>query len=250
MSPALDSPGCLRHNRRWRQPDAGIDTEEEGAALVRPRSTGFFWLAWLGGLAFLGLLAALASLYSYFPADLRIAHWIQRDGGILIWGGVATFLRDLGNLPSTLVWLLATAGLLLARRYSEGFLVFSSIVPRLGQGLLKEAVERPRPTPDLVRVSEHLSSFSFPSGHVVTALTLFGLLFLLAPVVVRHPLPRLAVQGFSLFVVLGMGPASVYTGAHWPSDVLGGYVLGVLYLTLALHYYRRWRPPGEGAASS
>jgi undecaprenyl-diphosphatase len=181
---------------------------------------------------------------------LRIAHWIQRDGGILIWGGVATFLRDLGNLPSTLVWLLATAGLLLARRYSEGFLVFSSIVPRLGQGLLKEAVERPRPTPDLVRVSEHLSSFSFPSGHVVTALTLFGLLFLLAPVVVRRPLPRLAVQGFCLFVVLGMGPASVYTGAHWPSDVLGGYVLGVLYLTLALHYYRRWRPPGEEAASS
>jgi len=218
---------------------------EENVALLRPRSSGLFWLAWLGGLALLGVLAALASLYSYFPADLRIAHWIQRDGGIPLWGGVAVFLRDLGNLPSTLIWLLATAVLLLARRYPEGFLVFSTIVPRLGQGLLKEAVERPRPTPDLVRVSEHLSSFSFPSGHVVTALALFGLLFLLLPVVVRSPLPRLAFQGFCLFVVLGMGPASVYTGAHWPSDVLGGYVLGVLYLTLALRYYRRWRPPAE-----
>jgi membrane-associated phospholipid phosphatase len=231
----------------WRQLDAGIDIGEEGAALVRPRSTGLFWPAWLGGLAFLGLLAALASLYSYFPADLRIAHWIQRDGGILLWGGVATFLRDLGNLPSNLIWLLATAALLLARRYPEGFLVFSTIVPRLGQGLLKQAVERPRPTPDLVRVSEHLSSFSFPSGHVVTALTVFGVLFLLVAVMVRHPLPRLALQGFCLFVMLGMGPASVYTGAHWPSDVLGGYVVGILYLTLALRYYRRWRPPGEKA---
>jgi undecaprenyl-diphosphatase len=181
---------------------------------------------------------------------LRIAHWIQREGGILLWGAAAAFLRDLGNLPSNLIWLLATAALLLARRYPEGFLVFSSIVPRLGQGLLKEAVERPRPTPDLVRVSEHLSSFSFPSGHVVTALALFGLLFLLVPVVVRRPLPRLALQGFCLFVVLGMGPASVYTGAHWPSDVLGSYVLGVLYLALVLRYYRRWRSPGEEPASS
>jgi undecaprenyl-diphosphatase len=232
------------------KPDAGIDTEEEGAAVARSRSIGFFWPAWLGGLALLGLLAALASLYSYFPADLRIAHWIQRDGGILLWGGAAVFLRYLGNLPSNLIWLLATAALLLARRYPEGFLVFSSIVPRLGQALLKEAVERPRPTPDLVRVSEHLSSFSFPSGHVVTALALFGLLFLLVPVVVRWPLPRLALQGFCLFVVLGMGPASVYTGAHWASDVLGSYVLGVLYLALVLRYYRRWRPPDEKPARS
>jgi undecaprenyl-diphosphatase len=140
--------------------------------------------------------------------------------------------------------------LLLARRYAEGLVLFSSILPRLAQGLLKEAVGRPRPSPDLIRVQEHQSSFSFPSGHVVTALTLFGLLFLLIPVVVRRPLPRLALQGFCLFVVLGMGPASVYTGAHWPSDVLGSYVLSALYLALVLRYYRRWRAPGEETTPS
>ena len=245
----MRAPDACAIIAQWRQPGADMETEE-GTPLARRRFTGFFWLAWLGGLAFLGLLAALASLHSYFPADLRIAHWIQRDGGIFLWGGTAGFLRDLGNLPSNLVWLLATAALLLTRRYPEGLLVFSSIVPRLGQGLLKQAVERPRPPPDMVRVSEHLTSFSFPSGHVVTALALFGLLLLLVPVVVRSPLPRLALQGFCLFVVLGMGPASVYTGAHWPSDVLGGYVLGVLYLTLVLRYYRWGRPHGGEAASS
>jgi membrane-associated phospholipid phosphatase len=61
------------------------------------------------------------------------------------------------------------------------------------------------------------------------------------PVILRQPLLRLPLQGFCLFVVLGMGPASVYTGAHWPSDVLGSYVLSALYLALALRYYRRWR---------
>jgi membrane-associated phospholipid phosphatase len=244
---ALDACAIIAQRQH---PDAATDTEEEGAALARLRSVGFFWLAWLGGLALLALLAALASVYSYFPADLRIAHWIQRDGGILLWGGAAAFLRYLGNLPSNLIWLLATAALLLARRYPEGFLVFSSIVPRVAQALLKEAVERPRPTPDLVRVSEHPSSFSFPSGHVVTALALFGLLFFVVPAVVRRPLLRLALQGFCLFVVLGMGPASVYTGAHWSSDVLGSYVLGVLYLALVLRYYRRWRPAGEAPTRS
>lgn len=227
------------------------DTETEAAAHVaRLRSCDLFWPAWLSGLAFLGLLALLASFYSYFPADLSIAHWIQGDGGIPLRGGLAAFLRDWGNLPSTLVWLLATAGFLLARRYPEGLLVFSSFVPRLLQGLLKEAVGRPRPTPDLVRVDEHLASFSFPSGHVVTALTLFGLLLVLLPVLIRSPLPRLALQGFCLFVMLGMGPARVYTGAHWPSDVLGGYVLSALYLALVLRYYRRWRRTSETANPS
>jgi undecaprenyl-diphosphatase len=227
-----------------------MGSEEKGAAPARLRSAALFWMAWLGGLALLGLLAALASLYDYFPADLRIAHWIQREGGIPLWGGVAGFLRDLGGLTSTLLWVLAMALLLLSRRYPEGILVFSSFLPRLAQGLLKEAVGRPRPAEDLVRVAEHPTSLSFPSGHVVTALVFFGLLLLLAPVVVRRPLPRLALQGFCLFVVLGMGPASVYTGAHWPSDVLGSYVLGILYLALALRYHRRWRPAGEKAIPS
>ena len=219
----------------------------EEKAPARPRSHGLFWPAWLGGMALLGLLAALASVYDYFPADLRIAHWIQREGGIPIWGGVAAFLRDLDAVPSTLIWLLATALLLLSRRFPEGILVFSSVVPRLAQLLLKEAVGRPRPAEDLVRVAEHPNSLSFPSGHVVTAVAFFGLLFLLAPVVVRRRLPRLLLQGFCLFVVLGMGPASVYTGAHWPSDVLGSYVLSALYLALVLRYYRRRRPAGQEA---
>lgn len=224
-----------------------MGAEGKAAAPARPRSAALFWAAWLAGLALLALLAVLASLYDYFPADLRIAHWIQREGGIPLRGGIATFLRDLGHLPTTLIWVLVTALLLLSRRHPEGLLVFSSVVPRLAQGLLKEVVGRPRPAEDLVRIAEHPTTLSFPSGHVVTAVVFFGLLLLLAPVVVRWPLPRLVLQGFCLFVVLGMGPASVYTGAHWPSDVLGGYVVGILYLALALHYYRRWRPAGEKA---
>jgi undecaprenyl-diphosphatase len=225
-----------------------MGAEEKAAVPPRPRSDGLFWLAWLGGLALLGLLAVFASLYDYFPADLRIAHWIQQEGGIPLWGGVAAFLRDLGKWPVTFMWVLATALLLFARRFSEGILIFSSVLPRLAQGMLKDAVARPRPPEDLVRVAEHPESFSFPSGHVVTALTFFGLLLILAPVLVRQPLPRLILQGFCLFVVLGMGPASVYTGAHWPSDVLGSYVLSALYLGLVLRYYWRWRPPRQSVS--
>lgn len=223
--------------------------EQHASARARRRSAAVFWSLWLGGLALLALLATLASLYDYFPADLRIAHWIQRDGGIPLWGGTAAFLRELGNLPSTVIWVLATLLLLLSRRYAEGIFVFSSAVPRLAQWLLKEVVERPRPAEDLVRVAEHPSSFSFPSGHVVMALTLFGLFLLLAPTIVRWLWPRLALQGFCLFVVLGMGPASVYTGAHWPSDVLGSYVLSALYLTLSWRYYRSWRSSRSGLTS-
>ena len=64
---------------------------------------------------------------------------------------------------------------------------------------------------------------------------LYGLLLYLA-VALKLPLAvRVAVVGWSAFVLVLTGPANVYVGVHWPSDVVGGYAWGAV-LVLPLVY--------------
>jgi undecaprenyl-diphosphatase len=109
----------------------------------------------------------------------------------------------------------------------------------LQQGL-KAAVDRPRPVwPDPVD-SAHYSAF--PSGHAMTATVVCGLLLWLLH---RHGVSR-ALWRTALIVavvsVVGVGLTRIWLGVHWPSDVVGGWLLGATVVTLAVWVHRRRQP--------
>ncbi|MFI2435428.1 phosphatase PAP2 family protein [Streptomyces sp. NPDC018693] len=109
----------------------------------------------------------------------------------------------------------------------------------LGQGL-KAAVDRARPVwPDPVD-SAHYAAF--PSGHAMTAMVVCGLLLWLLH---RHgagrTLWRTAVTVAAVSVV-GVGLTRIWLGVHWPTDVLGGWILGGALVALAVAAHQRWRP--------
>jgi undecaprenyl-diphosphatase len=122
-------------------------------------------------------------------------------------------------------------GLWLARRRREAVLLGLGLVllPLLQYGL-KELVDRPRPTEELVELRAGFSSPSFPSGHVMSPTLLYGFLIALSLREKAFPALRAAVLLWSLFAVVVAGPANVYLGVHWPSDVLGGYAWGLTLL--------------------
>jgi len=212
-----------------------------GAPARRRRLVWAFWLWAVLALLFC-LLALFAAFYDRFPADERIAHAVQ-DIDVPAFGGFIDFVNILGDawlyIPLAVALAIALA---LARLGSEAVLVLLTFVPRAVNGLLKDWVERPRPSDQVLEVSDKASGFSFPSGHVVGTATLFAMLFFLVTAVVPWRPLRWTLQAGCLLIVLAAGPARVYVGVHWPSDTLGGYLLALLFVIPMAVAYSVARP--------
>lgn len=95
--------------------------------------------------------------------------------------------------------------------------------------LLKLILRRDRPVTEYV---EHMfiDSFSFPSGHAAGSVPIFGLIAYLAAAMYQ-PWGALAAALIAVVTVL-IGVSRVYLGAHYASDVLGGWVVGLAGLAI------------------
>lgn len=146
-----------------------------------------------------------------------------------------------GYLGRQWIVALCAAALLLRFRLKieAAFLMISLGSSSLLVNAIKFAVGRARPSPDLIEVYEHPISRSFPSGHVTSYMALFGFLFYLAFEMMRPSLLRAALLTLLGALIALVGVSRVYLGAHWTSDVLGGYCFGFFWLALTIYVYRR-----------
>ncbi len=96
--------------------------------------------------------------------------------------------------------------------------------------LLKDLIRRPRPTPAIAVV--HPTTWSFPSGHSIYATVVYGLL---AYLIIRerrlHWWGTAAVVACAAALILAIGFSRVVLAAHFPSDVLAGFAVGVFWLS-------------------
>ena len=188
------------------------------------------WKPYMLGAGVLGTLALyiLAWAYPTFPGDEGTLVRFQA----LRSGWLDDTAIGFANLGLSWVFLPAAAVLigclLLARRYADTAMVFGGLfVIGIGHGL-KILVDRPRPEYQLVD-SLHFG-LSFPSGHTLLAVIMGGLLVYLVGIWVKPLLARRAIQVGLIFTVIVMGASRVYLGVHWPSDVIGSYMFGVMAL--------------------
>ena len=144
----------------------------------------------------------------------------------------------LGVISALVAWLLWRRG----DRPAAIFLGVAFVGAHLLQVIAKFGFGRARPGiidpavfgPDPLRLySWDPMSGSFPSGHALESIVVLGYLMTVVPSRWRIPAALAAIPAIVL-----IGASRVTLGAHWPSDVIGGWVLGALWLASVL--WARW----------
>lgn len=108
----------------------------------------------------------------------------------------------------------------------------ASLLSNIASTLLKMGFDRPRP--DLIAHLDHVTNASYPSGHATSAAVVYLLLAWLAP-----PRWRSAAWALAALMILLNGLSRVMLGVHWPSDIVGGTMLGAAFALIGAWWVRR-----------
>src|SRR4051812_5390798 len=148
--------------------------------------------------------------------------------GAIVGTGWETFFEAVENvtrsLVVTLAMLLLAVGFLLRRDVRTA--IWIGLIAVIAQPLwivLKEVVQRPRPD-----LPDQVGGYSFPSGHATSIAALAGVLIVLTHRRVRGRRLRTAVVGVWVGLAGLVGVDRVFLAAHYPSDVVAGWLLGAL----------------------
>ncbi len=163
--------------------------------------------------------------------DIRVAHlfFAFRDMKLIVFFTWITLLGEWQIIVSGAVMISFLLWLWRKRAYIIPFwiaLIGSEVLVFLG----KIAFHRPRP--ELAYIVER--GFSFPSGHAAIAVTFYGFLTYIFFRETKHWQRRANIIFLCIFIIFAIGLSRLYLGVHYVSDVLGGYLFGVLWLIIGI----------------
>ena len=175
--------------------------------------------------------------------EILKASFEQRDQAIQSW--VHGFARPmLTEVMKTLSWIgspfvlvpavTLAAGLMWWQRRKDSAVLVAAAA--LGGVALDEVMKLhfKRLRPDVPWAFVHEHSFSFPSGHSVMAMVIYGVIVYKTHNKLHSRWAKAALVIGALLMVAGIGLSRVYLGAHYPSDVAGGYFVGAVWLAAVI----------------
>lgn len=151
---------------------------------------------------------------------------------------LAYFFTFMGNGVTLTVLCIGAAQLL--RRTGQTTAALFSLLTLLGMPLnvlLKFIVQRPRPSADLVRILFAAQGSSFPSGHAMSSVIVYGFLGYLAWTFLPDVPRRRFWTALCAMTPLCISLSRIYLGVHWFTDVLGAWFFGLVMLFLLVDIY-------------
>lgn len=154
-------------------------------------------------------------------------------------------LTALGNTATlTLLTILVAGYLLVARRPAlAGAVVFAIAGGSTLVVSLKQLFGRARP--DLVAHLTEVGGASFPSGHAANSAVAYLTIGVLLARSQQNHAVRVYLIAAAILLTLGIGISRIYLGVHWPSDVLGGWIVGGTWAAATGLVVRRYQHRGE-----
>jgi undecaprenyl-diphosphatase len=200
-----------------------------GAAMRRSR--GLIVLAAVAASLFLGLAAAVEQDgVAGFDEALRAAMHRLASPLLTFLAEQVTWLGSLGVLA--LFGAIAVAVLVRAHRREEAVLLTVTMAGALVlENGLKYWFQRARPA---AFFGPEPTTYSFPSGHALFSLCFYGGLAIVASRSIQSPVMKTGIWIATILLVLAIGGTRIYLGVHYPSDVLGGYLVAIAWIAIVL----------------
>lgn len=195
------------------------------------------------------LLSWIARRTDLFPGDRSITRTLQNQRNPWI-RRFMLGISEIGFPEMSFPLTIGISGIFWALRFRlEAIFLLLTSSSGLLNALVKRLIKRPRPAREMVTVVRVINEPSFPSGHVMQYLNFFGLLIYLLATNWRSGRLRNILIAICTSLILLIGPSRIYLGAHWPSDVMAGYIYGGLWFGGLMALYLRvkaWIHPPKG----
>jgi membrane-associated phospholipid phosphatase len=166
-----------------------------------------------------------------FSLDRSVLLWIHQFANPQL-DRVMQFITALGDPPMVITVFISTSAWLgMKRRYTNGirFLIICVGGILINQ-VMKLFFAKPRPELWTRLISE--TSFSFPSGHAVGSMVVYGFIgYILAR---EFPIYQRCIYAIASTLIIAIGFSRLYLGVHYPTDIIAGYGVGILWLITCL----------------
>lgn len=144
------------------------------------------------------------------------------------------FFKIITNLGGTVcITLFTISTLILMKRKDTKHTIGNIGIAVLINQLLKNIFRRPRPTV-IHLVNE--KGFSFPSGHSMASMAFYGYLIYLLIKSNKNKIIKIIISLLLVLLILVIGTSRIYLGVHYFSDVLTGFLISLLHLTIYTYY--------------
>lgn len=143
------------------------------------------------------------------------------------------FITKLGN-ESTIIVLVIL--LLILFKSEQLLILFSALASVVSNQLIKHIIMRPRP--DVLKLIEQ-GGYSFPSGHSMIAIAVYGLLLYFVNVKIKNKYLKYGLSFLLVLLILSIGISRIYVGVHYASDVFGGFLLATVELIALIALVKR-----------
>lgn len=146
-------------------------------------------------------------------------------------------IATISNTPATVIFIILLLIFIKNKKVALTIPINLLIITSINQ-ILKLIFQRPRPLG--YRLLE-IGEYSFPSGHAMTSMALYGLLIYLAYKLVKNKNLKVLFITISIFMIIIIGISRIYLGVHYCSDVLVGWSLSIIYLIIYINILKKYK---------
>lgn len=166
-----------------------------------------------------------------FAFDKTILLWIHSFANPTL-DRIMLFITSLGDPNTVVVIATISLALLLWRRYYQEAKTFA--IDCIGGVVLSYGLKLVfgKTRPDLWQSPITETSYSYPSGHALGSTILYG--FLAYIVATRYPQFSWLIYTLAGLLIFAVGLSRLYLGVHWPTDIIGGYCIGFLWVMFCI----------------